>query len=263
LFPSIVLAILVMAFGAGCDGERVSIAPRDEPTVVQTHRDGENEPAGALTLGPLGEAEAMTATPTPEATGVELPAGAEALVTLAQQDLARRLDLAPEAIRVVSVEPVEWSDTSLGCPQPGLAYVQVTTPGFRVMLEAEGHMYEYHTDKERTAILCEEEVSAMEVLPVPGTVEPGLERLVTLAKEDLAQTLSIPVEEIEVLEAKSVVWPDGGLGCPEPGIVYTQVPREGVLIRLRAGERIFSYHGGGGTAPFLCRRSTRDTSTRD
>jgi hypothetical protein len=100
----------------------------------------------------------------------------------------------------------------------------------------------------------------MDVRPVPGTVEPGLERLVDRAKEDLAQTLSIPVEEIEVLEAKSVVWPDGGLGCPEPGMAYTQVPREGLLIRLWAKERIYSYHGGAGTPLFLCQQATTDTT---
>ena len=112
LLALIVLALLVMALGAGCDGERASIVPRDEPTVVQTQRDGEDERAGALTLDPSPEAGAMTATPTPEATDIEFPAGAEALVALAQQDLARRLGLAPEVIRAVSVEAAEWPDTS-------------------------------------------------------------------------------------------------------------------------------------------------------
>jgi hypothetical protein len=112
LLASIVLALLVMAFGAGCDGERVSIESRDEPTVVQTQRDGEDERAGALTLDPPPEAGAMTATLPLEATDVELATGAERVVALAQQDLARRLDLAPEVIRVMSVEAVEWPDDS-------------------------------------------------------------------------------------------------------------------------------------------------------
>jgi hypothetical protein len=73
LLASTVLALLVMALGAGCDGERVSIEPRDEPTVVHTQRDGENEPAGALTLDPPPEAGAMITTPTPGAMEVELP----------------------------------------------------------------------------------------------------------------------------------------------------------------------------------------------
>lgn len=31
---------------------------------------------------------------------------------------------------VLPFDPVEWSDTSLGCPMPGLVYAQVITPGF-------------------------------------------------------------------------------------------------------------------------------------
>ncbi|NIN64244.1 MAG: hypothetical protein GTO63_06000, partial [Anaerolineae bacterium] len=89
-------------------------------------------------------------------TDVEPPARAEQALRLAREDLAQRLGLAPEAIRLVSVEAVEWSDTSLGCPQPGMMYAQVITPGFRVVLEeAEGQRYEYHADRSRAVVLCQ------------------------------------------------------------------------------------------------------------
>jgi hypothetical protein len=74
---------------------------------------------------------------------------------LASADLAKRLGLAPEAIKLVSAEEVQWSDASLGCPQPGMMYAQVITPGYRVVLEAGGHVYEYHADMGRFAVLCE------------------------------------------------------------------------------------------------------------
>jgi len=93
-------------------------------------------------------------TPTPQATEVKLPAKAEHVVQLARQDLAQKLGLATDAIQLVSVEMVEWSDTSLGCPQPGMMYAQVITPGFRVILAAKDRTYEYHTDVERFAVLC-------------------------------------------------------------------------------------------------------------
>ncbi len=97
----------------------------------------------------------------------------------------------------------------------------------------------------------------MKVPPVPGTVEPGLDRLVDLAKEDLAQTLSIPVEEVEVLEAKLVVWPDASLGCPQPGMRYKQVPMDGARIRLAVESRVYAYHSGGGRDPFLCEQPAK------
>jgi hypothetical protein len=85
-------------------------------------------------------------------------------------------------------------------------------------------------------------------------VSPGLQKLVDLAVADLAQRLSIAADQIDVMEVKAVVWPDGGLGCPEPGIAYTQVQREGLLIRLRVEERLYNYHSGGGREPFLCEK---------
>jgi hypothetical protein len=117
----------------------------------------------------------MTPVPTPAATEVEPPAGAEQVIRLAQKDLAQRLSLAPEAIRLVSVEAVEWSDASLGCPQPGMMYAQVITPGFRVTLEAEGERYDYHTDTGRLVVLCGEDgLPVYPLIPVdPDEIKDG------------------------------------------------------------------------------------------
>lgn len=93
-------------------------------------------------------------------------------------------------------------------------------------------------------------------VPIPSS--PGLQKLVLQAKEDLAGRLSITDDQIDLVELKAVVWPDGGLGCPEPGVAYTQVQHEGLLIRLRAGKRIYPYHSGGGTPPFLCKQDIAD-----
>ena len=51
---------------------------------------------------------------------------------------------------------MEWSDASLGRPQPGMMYAQVITPGYLVVLEADGQQYTYHTDTARFAVLREE-----------------------------------------------------------------------------------------------------------
>ena len=79
---------------------------------------------------------------------------AERVIQLARQDLAKKLGLPLGAIRVVSVEAVEWSDASLGCPQPGMMYAQVITPGFRVVLAAKDQTVEYHTDMDRRVVSC-------------------------------------------------------------------------------------------------------------
>lgn len=92
------------------------------------------------------------ATPTPG--GVTMPATVEALVARAKADLAARLGLSEAEIRVVEAQAVTWPDSSLGCPEPGRMYLQVLTPGYRIVLEAGGRRYTYHAGREGPPFLC-------------------------------------------------------------------------------------------------------------
>lgn len=83
-------------------------------------------------------------------------------------------------------------------------------------------------------------------------VDAALQSFIDRAVADLARRSSVDSVEIRTLEAKAVVWPDGSLGCPTPGVEYTQVLQEGVLIRLQLGGRTYAYHGGGSRMPELC-----------
>ena len=93
-------------------------------------------------------------------------------------------------------------------------------------------------------------------LPLPD--DAGLRDLIEKAKTDLAGRLAVSVNEITLVEAKSVVWPDASLGCPQPGMVYIQVPEDGLLIRLQVGDQIYPYHSGGFRDPFLCETIYKD-----
>jgi hypothetical protein len=86
----------------------------------------------------------------------------------------------------------------------------------------------------------------------------GMEILIEKAKEDLARRLSIPSTQIILVEAIPVVWPDASLGCPQPGMKYIQVPEDGLLVRLQAGEQMYEYHSGGFRDPFLCEQMYKD-----
>lgn len=96
----------------------------------------------------------------------------------------------------------------------------------------------------------------------PNSSNPTSQRLVAQAKEDLAERLDVETEQIEVVEAKSVVWPDTSLGCPQPGMAYTQVQRDGMLIRLRVEDRTYEYHSGGGRNPFLCEQASKGPGSK-
>jgi hypothetical protein len=76
-----------------------------------------------------------------------VPAGAAPALDAARRDLAGRAGVAASQIVVVSAAGVDWPDSALGCPQPGFAYSQIVTPGYKFVLEASGKTYEYHTDR--------------------------------------------------------------------------------------------------------------------
>jgi len=101
-----------------------------------------------------------TAAPTPVVTVQGLaaaPSQAEPSLLAAAAHLAERLELPDGAeVRVKSVTAREWPDASLGCPQPGMVYAQVITPGYEVAIEVAGEEYIYHTDKRGNAVACEE-----------------------------------------------------------------------------------------------------------
>ena len=86
-----------------------------------------------------------------------------------------------------------------------------------------------------------------------GQYDPALQPYVDQAIEDLADHLGTEPSSITVTSAEAVVWPDGSLGCPEPGMVYTQAQVDGLLIRLSADGIEYRYHSGGRiSTPFLC-----------
>lgn len=81
---------------------------------------------------------------------------------------------------------------------------------------------------------------------------------VQAAIQDLSARLGIPDDEIEVVEAKEVQWPDGALGCPEEGKMYTQAVVDGTQVILGANDRVYDYHAGADGEPFLCPSDERD-----
>ena len=82
--------------------------------------------------------------------------------------------------------------------------------------------------------------------------KPTLPEKVAHAIQDLANRQKIPPEEITLVDVVEVVWRDGSLGCPQPGMMYTQALVEGMRIRLSVGEMIYHYHSSKRGRPFLC-----------
>lgn len=84
-------------------------------------------------------------------------------------------------------------------------------------------------------------------VPVPDPGGP-----VEQARADLASRLGVPIDQITVVRVGEVTWRNGALGCPQPGMAYTQALVNGMQILLEAGGQPYAYHSGGTGAPFFC-----------
>ena len=66
--------------------------------------------------------------------------------TMARAFLAGKLGVAHGELTLVASKATDWSDASLGCPQAGVAYAQVITPGHRITFEHDGARYEVRSN---------------------------------------------------------------------------------------------------------------------
>jgi len=73
---------------------------------------------------------------------------------MAVQTVATHLGVPAAELKVVSDDAVDFSDSSLGCPQPGMSYLQVITPGHKVVVDYAGQMYDVRVSGGR-AFICE------------------------------------------------------------------------------------------------------------
>jgi hypothetical protein len=133
---------------AGCSQITSSSTTRDETSTPSAPA---NEPEGVVTQ--------MNPSATPFASGLEN------LIEKAKDDLAQRLDIPITQISLVEATAVEWSDSSLGCPQPDMFYTQVITPGYRILFDFNGQQYEYHSNRETYFVYCENLIPP--ILPKP------------------------------------------------------------------------------------------------
>ena len=91
-------------------------------------------------------------------------------------------------------------------------------------------------------------VPEMEISPAPMNLNDQIE----FSKKELVQRLGIDSESITLSEAHQVNWRSGALGCPEPGMNYTQALVPGALISFKVGNEVHRYHAKHGGKPFYC-----------
>lgn len=62
----------------------------------------------------------------------------------------------------------------------------------------------------------------------------------------------VDAEQLRVVSAESVTFNDGSLGCPTPGVQYTQAQVNGMRVVVQAAGQLYDYRFGAGDTPRLC-----------
>lgn len=161
---------------------------------------------------------------------------AERAVSIAGEHLG----VAEAELTVVSVEVLDWPDSSAGCPQPGQSYLQVITPGHKALVRHGDRVVPVHFAGGRGFVCESSKAGVKEIQPRIHRLPPG--QLAELARADLAQRLGVARDEVRVLSTDPVQWRDTSLGCPLPGQAYEDSTIHGFVINLAHNGDRYRYH---------------------
>jgi hypothetical protein len=176
-------------------------------------------------------------------------AAAQAAGEQARATAARELKAVASEFTVVTIEPAQWSDSSLGCRKSGAMYQQVVSSGYVVVLEREGKRHQVNVAGSR-AVMCDlaTRLSGTVRQPMPAR---GLDRVADLARQDLANRLHVDVETIRIASMEPRRWTDDDMNCRSgKGEPATAAPAGeagaasaiGYRLALTASGRTFFYH---------------------
>lgn len=123
-----------------------TVLPLAEETVIVN----QNSATAPIITPIIAEPTKMTESQT------TLPPETEALIARAKDMLTQISELKITAgdVSLAAVETRQWRDSSLDCPRPRMMYNQVITPGYLIILDANGKQYEFHTNTRETVVLC-------------------------------------------------------------------------------------------------------------
>jgi hypothetical protein len=155
------LGLITIACGTQDAGEDISSIETVQAEIVaeSTVAVSTSTPLPVEIAEPISPISSVTPESVPDMSiesDVEPIPGSEEALAAAIVHLIDQTGVSDSDIRLVSMEAIEWSDASLGCPQEGFMYAQVITPGYLIILEAQGQSYEYHSDQAANVVLCEQ-----------------------------------------------------------------------------------------------------------
>jgi hypothetical protein len=162
--------------------------------------------------------------------------------TVARQVVADYLSVPITEVTLVSLEAQEFNDSSLGCPEPGMAYQQVVTSGHRIIAEAEGRRFDVRIAGGHGRICRNNKRSKA---PLNSNRESAVTIMIDHARHDLADILEIDKAKIQMRDIRPYDGENLPIGCT-PQCESDQSC--GYMIGLFYAGRRYDYHAVAGTA---------------
>lgn len=178
-----------------------------------------------------GKYDPLRLTPQATVTAGQFPlVNFPAPILAAQVDLAQKLNLPVDNVLIVQYEGSSWPDGCLGLGQVDESCSQEVVPGYRVALQANGVLYEYHTDETGSLVRLVNEI------------DPAAQVPVARARQSLAAQLGVDAQEILTYDAQAETWPDSCLGTEIPDQVCAQQLNPGFRILLQQSGSTYELH---------------------
>jgi len=77
----------------------------------------------------------------------------------------------------------------------------------------------------------------------------------------LAESLNISVNEVTIIDIQHATWRNGALGCPKPGMMYTQALVEGYLVKAIVAGEEYEVHMDERGRGVVCTSNSSDSSS--
>lgn len=170
----------------------------------------------------------------------KLGAEESAAVEVAKKTLDAAAPGAGISAKLQSIQPHQWRDSSLGCPQPGVSYMQVITNGYVVNLSSGDRIHEVRVAG-ANGVICP--MTALGSARRPAHRVTNLDAMEKGAIADLAGRIGVDAKEIRVAKRIPQRWANDTLDCAAPGVGQSSEGAvAGFVLVLRHGERYYNYH---------------------
>ena len=144
----IVLGLLLVA----CGNATVPAGPVSDSNVTTTPA---LEITPAVTTAPTAEITPGTTLTATGASAVASPVAGSVEAKVAQA-LSKKTGVDTSKLVLTTKDALDWPDSALGCPAPGMMYSQIVTSGFKLIYSDGAKTYEVHTDRSgNRAVLCQ------------------------------------------------------------------------------------------------------------